>query len=116
MYVISKYSTFCLLSANFYHYKSPRQTKLSGVIPCQKFFGEPVLLTIFVLSGRFYHQFKNDVIRLSMTTDTDVDCSNIITIRLSKVFGIACSRLKSNPTCFMRFLANPSRKAHNASL
>ena len=74
MSVISKSSTFFLFSANFYPYKSPRQTKLSGVIPCQKFFGEPVLFTTFVLSGRFYHPFKKDVIRLSMTTDTDVDC------------------------------------------
>ena len=83
----SKSSTFFLFSANFYHYKSPRQTKLSGVIPCQKFFGEPVLFTAFVLSGRFHHRSKKDVIRLSMTTDTDVDCLNIITIRLSTVFG-----------------------------
>ena len=71
----------------FYHYKGPRQTKLSGVIPCQKFFDEPVLITTFVLSGRFYHRSKKDVIRLSMTTVTDVDCLNIITIRLSIVFG-----------------------------
>ena len=82
----SKYSTFFLFSANFYHYESPRQTKLSGVSPCQKFFGEPVLLTTFVLSGRFYHQSKKNVIRLSMTTDTDVDCFNIRTIRLSIVY------------------------------
>ena len=70
--VTSKSSIIFLFSANFYHYKSPRQTKLSGVIPCQKFFGEPVLFTTFVLSGRFYHRSKKDVIRLSMTTDTDV--------------------------------------------
>ena len=67
----SKYSTFFLFSENFYHYKSPRQTKLSGVIPCQKFFGEPVLFTTFILSGRFYNRSKKDVIRLSMTTDTE---------------------------------------------
>ena len=83
----SKYSTFFLFCANFYHYKSPRQTKLSGVIPCQKFFGEPVLFTTFVLSGRFYYRSEKDVIRLSMTSDTDVDCLIIITIRLSIVFG-----------------------------
>ena len=85
--VTSKCSTFFLFGANFYHYKSPRRTKLSGVIPCQKFFGEPVLFTTFVLSGRFNHRSKKVVIRLSMTTDTDVDCLNIITIRLSIVLG-----------------------------
>ena len=83
----SKSSTFFLFSAKFHHYKSPRQTKLSGVIPCQMFFGGPVLFTTFVLSGRFYHRSKRDLIRLSMTTDTDVDCLNIITIQLSIVFG-----------------------------
>ena len=98
--VTSKSSTFFLLSANFYNYKRPRQTKLSGVIPCQKFFGEPVLFTTFALSGRFYHRSKKDVIRLSMTTDTDVDCLNIITIRLSIVFGDCMQSAKSNPTCF----------------
>ena len=82
----SKSSTFFLFSAIFYHYKGPRQTKLSGVIPCQKVFVEPVLITTFVLSGRFYNQSKKDVIRLSMTTVTDVDCLNVITIRLSMVF------------------------------
>ena len=94
----SKSSTFFLLSVNFYHYKGPRQTKLSGVIPCQKFFGEQVLITIFVLSGRFYIQSKKDVIRLSMTTVTDVDCLNIITIRLSMVFGdcMQSAEVKSN--------------------
>ena len=94
----AKYSTFFLFSANFYHYKSPRQTKLSGVIPCQKFFGEPVLFTTFVLSCRFYHRSKKDVMRLSMTTDTDVDCLNIITIRLSTVFGdcMWLAEVKSN--------------------
>ena len=54
----SKSSTFFLFSANIYHYKGPRQTKLSGVIPCQKFFVEPVLITTFVLSGRFYNRSK----------------------------------------------------------
>ena len=83
----SKSATFYLFSANFYYYKGPRQTKLSGVIPCQKFFGEPVLITTFVLSYRFYHRSKKDVIRLSMTTVTDVDCLNIIMIRLSIVSG-----------------------------
>ena len=83
----TKSSTFLLFSAIFYHNKGPRQTKLSGVIPCQKFFGELALITTFVLSGRFYHRSKKDVIRLSMTTVTDVDCLNIITIRLSIVFG-----------------------------
>ena len=96
----SKYSTFFLFSATFCHYKGPRQTKLSGVIPCQTFFDEPVLITTFVLSGRFYHRSKKDVIRLSMTTVTDVDCLNIITIRLSIVFGDTCSmqsaEVKSN--------------------
>ena len=107
----SKSSTFFLFSAIFYHYKGQRQTKLSGVIPCQKFFGEPVLITTFVLSGRFYHRSKKDVLRLSMTTVTDVDCSNIITIRLSIVFGdcMQSAEVKSNPTYFMRFLAQPSR-------
>ena len=28
------------------------------MIPCQTFFGEPVLITTFVLSGRFYHLSK----------------------------------------------------------
>ena len=82
-----KSSTFFLFSANFYHYKGPRQTKLSGVIPCQNFFVKRVLITTFVLSGRFYNRSKKDVIRLSMTTVTDVDCLNVITIRLSIVFG-----------------------------
>ena len=105
----SKSSTFFLFSANFYHYKSPRQTKLSGVIPCQMFFGEPVLFTTFVLSGRFYHRSKKDVIRLSMATDTDVDCLNIITIRLSMVFGdcMQSNEVKSN--VFYAILAHPSR-------
>ena len=94
----SKSSTFFLFSAIFYHYKGPRQTKLSGVIPCQKFFGEPVLITTFVLSGRFYHRSKKDVIRLSTTTVKDVDCLNIITIRLSIVFGgcMQSAEVKSN--------------------
>ena len=94
----SKSSTFFLFSAIFYHYKGPRQTELSGVIPCQKFFGEPVLNITFVLSGRFYHRSKKDVLRLSMTTVTDVDCLNIITIRLSIVFGdgMQSAEVKSN--------------------
>ena len=94
----SKSSTFFLFSANFYHYKRPRQTKLSGVLPCQKFFCETVLFTTFVFSGRFYHRSKEEVIRLSMTTDTDVDCLNIITIRLSIVFGdcMQPAEVKSN--------------------
>ena len=94
----SKSSTFFLFSANFYHYKGPRQTKLSVVIPCQKFFIEPVLITTFVLSGRFYNRSKKDVIRLSMTTVTDVDCLNVITIRLSIVFGdcMQSAEVKSN--------------------
>ena len=99
MCMISKSSTFFLFRANFYHYKSSRQTKLSGVIPCQKFFREPVLFTTFVLSGRFYHRSKKKVvIRLSMTTDTDVDCLNIITIRLSTVSGdcMQWAEVKSN--------------------
>ena len=98
MCVKSKCSTFFLFRAHFYHYKSPRQTKLSGVIPCQKFFGEPILFATFVLSGRCYHRSKKDVIRLSMTTDTDVDCLNIITIRLSIVFGdgMQSAEVKSN--------------------
>ena len=94
----SKYSTFFLFSAIFCHYKGPRQTKLSGVIPCQTFFDEAVLITTFLLSGRFYHRSKKDVIRLSMTTVTDVDCLNIITIRLSIVFGdsMQSAEVKSN--------------------
>ena len=94
----SKFSTFSFLVQFFYHYKGPRRTKLSGVIPCQKFFGEPVLITTFVLSGRIYHRSKKDVIRLSMTTVTDVDCLNIITIRLSIVFGdcMQSAEVKSN--------------------
>ena len=96
--VTSKSSTFFLFSANFRHYRRPRQTKLSGVIPCPKVFGEPALFKTFVLSGRFYHRSKKDVIRLSMTTDTDVDCLNIITIRLSIVFGdsMQSAEVKSN--------------------
>ena len=35
----------------------------------------------------FIIELKKDLIRLSMTTDTAVDCLNIITIRLSIVFG-----------------------------
>ena len=68
------------------------------MILCQKFFGEPVLITTFVLSGRLYHRSKKDVIRLSMTTVTDVDCLNIITIRLSIVFGdcMQSAEVKSN--------------------
>ena len=105
----SKSSTFFLFSANFYHYKSPRQTKLSGVIPCQMFFGEPVLFTTFVLSGRFYHRSKKDVIRLSMTTDTDVDCLNIITIRLSIVFVDCMQSTEVKSNVFHAILAHPSR-------
>ena len=68
------------------------------MIPCQRFFGEPVLITTFVLSGRFYHRSKKDVLRLSMTTVTDVDCLNIITIRLSIIFGdcMESAEVKSN--------------------
>ena len=68
------------------------------MIPCQKFFGKPVLITKFVLCGRFYHRSKKDVIRLSMTTVTDVDCVNVITIRLSIVFGdcMHSAEVKSN--------------------
>ena len=112
----SKSSTFFLFSANFYHYKSPRQTKLSGVIPCQMFFGEPVLFTTFILSGRFYHQSKKDVIRLSMTTDTDVDCLNIITIRLSIVFGDCMQSTEVKSNVFYAILAHPSRYANKVSL
>ena len=94
----SKSSTCFLFSANVYHYKGPRQTKLSGVIPCQKFFVKPVLITTFVLSGRFYNRSKKDVIRLSMITVTDADCLNVITIRLSIVFGdcVQSAEVKSN--------------------
>ena len=114
--MISKSSTFFLFSANFYHYKSTRQTKLSGVIPCQKFFREPVFFTTFVLSGRFYHRSKKDVIRLSMTTDTDVDCLNSITIRLSTVFGDCMQSAEVKSNMFMRFLAHPSHEAHKVCL
>ena len=105
----SKSSIFFLFSANIYHYKSPRQTKLSGVIPCQMFFGEPVLFTTFVLSGRFYHRSKKDVIRLSMTPDTDVDCLNIITIRLSIVFVDCMQSTEVKSNVFYAILAHPSR-------
>ena len=101
----SKSSTFFLFSANFYHYKGPRQSKLSGVIPCQKVFGEPVLITTFVLSGIFYHRSKKDVIRLSMTTVTNVDCLNIITLRLSIVFGDCMQSAEVESNVFLRFLA-----------
>ena len=107
MRVITKSSTFFLLSANFYHYKSPRQTKLSGVIPGQKFFGEPVLFTAFLLSGRFYHRSKKDMIRLSMTTDTDVNCLNIITIRLSTVFGDCMQSAEVKPNVFYAIFCSP---------
>ena len=107
--VTSKSSTFFRFSANFYHYKRPRQTKLSGVIPCQKFFCEPVLFTTFVLSCRFYHRSKKDVIRLSMTTDTDVDCLNIIAIRLSIVFGDCMQSAEAKSNVFKAILAHPSR-------
>ena len=73
MCVISK-SIIFLFSPIIHHYKSPRQTKLSGVFPCQKFFGEPILFTTFILSGRFYERSKKEVILVSMTTETDVDC------------------------------------------
>ena len=106
--VTSKSSTFFLFSAIFYHYKGPRQTKLSGVIPCQKFCGEPVLITTFVLSGRFYHRSKKDVIRLSTTTVTDVDCLNIITIRLLIVFGDCMQSAEVKPNVFYAILAQPS--------
>ena len=99
----SKSFTFFRFSANFYHYKSPRQTKLSGVIPCQKFFGEPLLFKTFVLSGRFYHRSKKDVIRLSMITDTDVDRLNIITIRLSIVFRDCMQSAEVKSNVYMRF-------------
>ena len=107
--VTSKSSTFFRFSANFHHYKRPRQTKLSGVIPCQKFFCEPVLFTTFVLSCRFYHRSKKDVIRLSMTTDTDVDCLNIIAIRLSIVFGDCMQSAEAKSNVFKAILAHPSR-------
>ena len=109
--MISKSSTLFLFSANFYHYKSPKQTKLSGVIPCQKFFGEPVLFTTFVLSSRFNHRSKTDVIQLSMTTDTDVDCLNntCIKIRLSIVFGDCMQSAEVKSNVFYAILANPSR-------
>ena len=105
----SKNPAFFLFSAISYHYKGPRQTKLSGVIPCQKFFGEPVLITTFVLTGRLYHRSKKDVVRLSMTTVTDVDCLNIITIRLSIVFGdgMQSTDVKSNVFYAMFSSAEP---------
>ena len=105
----SKSSTFFLFSAIFNFNKGHRQTKLSGVIPCQKFFGEPVLITTFVLSGRFYHRSKKDVLRLSMTTVTDVDCLNIITIRLSIVFGDCMQSAEVKPNVIYAILAQPSR-------
>ena len=70
------------------------------MIPCQKFFGEPVLITTFDLSGRFYHRSKKDVIRLSMVTVTDVDCLNIITIRLSIVFGYCMQSAEEKSNVF----------------
>ena len=72
------------------------------------FFGEPVLFTTFVLSGRFYHRSKKDVIRLSMTTDTDVDCLNI-TIRLSIVFGDCMQSTEVESNVFYKILAHSSR-------
>ena len=92
----------------FYHYNIPRQTKLSEVIPCQKFFGKPVLFTTFVLSGRLYYRSKKDVIQLSMTTDTDVDCLNIITIRLSILFGDCMQSAEVKSNVFYAILAHPS--------
>ena len=68
------------------------------MIPCQKFFGEPVLITTFVLSGRFYHRSKK-------RRDTAVDghcygrrLFKYITIRLSIVFGdcMQSAEVKSN--------------------
>ena len=91
----------------FINYKGPRQTKLSGVIPCQKFFGESVLITTFVLSGRFYHRSKKDAIRLSMTTVTDDDCLNIITIRLSIVFGDCMQSAEVKSNAFYSIFSSP---------
>ena len=71
------------------------------------FFGEPVLFTTFVLSGRFYHRSKKDVIRLSMTTDTDVDCLNIITIRLSIVFGDCMQSTEVKSHCVLCDFSSP---------
>ena len=105
--MITKSSTFFPFRANFYHFKCPRQTKLSGVIPCQKSFGEPVLFTTFVLSGKFYHRSKKVVIRLSMTTDTDVDCLNIITIRLSTVFGDSMQSAEVKSNVFYAIFSSP---------
>ena len=48
------------------------------------------------MSGRFYHRSKKDMIRLSMTTDTDVVWLNIIMIRLSTVFGSIYHRSKKD--------------------
>ena len=105
----SKFSTFFPFSANVYHNKGPRKTKLSGVIPCQKFFVELVLITTFVLSGRFYNRSKKDVLRLSMTTVTDVDCLNVITIRLSIVFGDCMQSVEVKSNVFYAILAQPCR-------
>ena len=103
----SNSSTFFLFRANCFFYKSPRQTKLSGVIPCQEFFGEPVLFTTFVLSGRFYHRSKDDVIRLSTTTDTDVDCLNIIKIRLLVVFEDCMQSVEVKSNVFCAIFSSP---------
>ena len=80
------------------------------------FFDKLVLFTTFVLSGRFYHRSKKDVIRLSMTTDTDVDCLNIITIRLSIVFRDCMQSTEVKSDVFYAILAHPSRYAHKVSL
>ena len=80
---------------------------LDKLIPCQKFFGEPVLFETFVLSGRFYHRSKKVVIRLSMTTDTDVDCLNI-TIRLSTVFGDCMQSAEVESNVFYVIFSSPS--------
>ena len=58
MCVISKSSFAFLFSANFHHYKSPTKTKLPGVFPCQKFFGEPILLTAFIYLVDFINDLK----------------------------------------------------------
>ena len=80
------------------------------------FFGELVLFTTFVLSGRFYHRSKKDAVRLSMTTDTDVDCLNIISIWLLTVFGDCMQSAKVKSNVFYAILAHLSRFAHKVSL
>ena len=50
---------------------------------------------------------QKDVIRLSMTTDMDVDCLNIITIRLSIVFGDCMQSAEVTSNVFYAIFSSP---------